>query len=189
MKTMNYALMSSLCALVIGVLLVVWPDVAVNYLVITIGVLFLLPGLLGLFTYIVSSREKKEYKRSFPIIALGSSCFGLWLMIMPTFFVSILMYILGVLLVLGGVSQLANFLSVRNIVHVPVVWYVLSSLILIAGLVVLINPFEAAAVPFALLGVSAIVYGGTDLIRLLFYRYRKEENVTDVKIIEEERDL
>ena len=50
MKSLNYALVSSLCALVIGILLVTWPDVAVSYLVITIGVLFLIPGLVGLFS-------------------------------------------------------------------------------------------------------------------------------------------
>lgn len=181
---MNYALMSGLCALIIGILLVVWPDAAVNYLVITIGVLFLLPGLLGLFGYFASSRQPDGMSRPFPIVALGSACFGLWLMIMPAFFVSILMYILGVLLVLGGVAQLSNFISVRNVVKVPVVWYIISVLVLIAGLVVLFNPFQAATVPFILLGVSAIVYGATDLIRLLFYRRKRSEKVTDVEIIE-----
>ena len=94
------------------------------------------------------------------------------------------MYILGVLLVLGGVTQLSNFISVRNVVKVPVVWYVISVLVLIAGLVVLFNPFQAATVPFIVLGVSAIVYGATDLIRLLFYRRKRNEKVTDVEIIE-----
>ena len=40
MKSLNYALVSSLCALVIGILLVVRPDIAVNYLIIAIGALF-----------------------------------------------------------------------------------------------------------------------------------------------------
>lgn len=183
---MNYALISSLCALIIGILLVVWPDAAVNYLVITIGVLFLLPGLVGLFAYFASSHKNKNGKAyPFPIVALGSSCFGLWLMVMPAFFVNILMYILGVLLVLGGVGQLVRFTSVRHVINVPVVWYAIPSLVLVAGLVVLFNPFEVATIPFILLGVSAIVYGGTDLIRLIFYRYRKNEVVTDVEIIDE----
>lgn len=185
MKTMNYALISSLCALIIGILLVVWPNAAVNYLVITIGVLFLLPGLLGIFAYIASSGKKgSEGNRSFPIVALGSSCFGLWLMVMPAFFVNILMYVLGVLLVLAGVSQLANFASVRKVINVPVVWYVISSLVLIIGLVVLFNPFQAVALPFILLGVSAIIYGTADLIRLLFYYSRKNSSGNDVQIIE-----
>lgn len=49
MKSLNYAAISSLCALAIGILLVVWPEAAIIYLVITVGVLFLLPGLFGLF--------------------------------------------------------------------------------------------------------------------------------------------
>ena len=44
MKTMNYSLVRIVCALIIGLVLVLWPDVAVQYLVITLGVLFLIPG-------------------------------------------------------------------------------------------------------------------------------------------------
>ena len=96
MKSLNYAAISSLCALAIGILLVVWPEAAIIYLVITVGVLFLLPGLFGLFSYYAASRHKDvEMRRSFLIVALGSTLLGFWLMIMPEFFVNILMYLLG----------------------------------------------------------------------------------------------
>lgn len=103
MKSLNYALVSSLCALVIGILLVTWPDVAVSYLVITIGVLFLIPGLVGLFSYLaLLNKSKADAPRPvFPIVALGSTLFGVWLIIMPSFFVGVLMYVLGILLVWG----------------------------------------------------------------------------------------
>ena len=52
MRNFNYYALSSICALIIGILLVVWPGEAVRYLVITIGVLFLLPGLIGVFGYL-----------------------------------------------------------------------------------------------------------------------------------------
>ena len=117
MKSLNYAAISSLCALAIGILLVVWHEAAIIYLVITVGVLFLLPGLFGLFSYYADSRHKDvEMRRSFTIVALGSTLLGFWLMIMPEFFVNILMYLLGALLVLGGLSQLINFISVRQAV-------------------------------------------------------------------------
>ena len=115
MKSLNYAAISSLCALAIGILLVVWPEAAIIYLVITVGVLFLLPGLFGLFSYYAASRHKDvEMRRSFPIVALGSTLLGFWLMIMPEFFVNILMYLLGALLVLGGLSQLINFICASS---------------------------------------------------------------------------
>ncbi len=107
-SSVSYAVMSSICALIVGLLLILWPDVAVNYLVITIGVLFLLPGIYGLFSYFAQAkkRERANLHVSFPVIALGSTLLGLWLVIMPEFFVSILMYVLGVLLVLGAESDL-----------------------------------------------------------------------------------
>ena len=190
MKSMNYAALSSICALIIGVLLVVWPDVAINYLVITIGALFLLPGMAGLFSYMSVARKQAEagIRISFPVIALGSTLFGFWLMITPSFFVNILMYVLGVLLVFGGLSQIMNFMTLRNYAHVPRGVCVIPVRILSAGIVVLFNPFEVATIPFIILGVSSIVYGATDLIRLLEFKKRmreQETSITDVTPIEE----
>lgn len=181
MKSLNYAVISSICALIIGIMLVVWPDVAVGYLVMSIGILFLLPGLLGLFSYFAYAkrRERQGVGTAFPVVALGSALFGLWLIVMPAFFIGILMYVLGALLVLAGLNQLAGFASVRSYMRVPVGMYVIPALVLVAGLVVLFNPFEAATVPFVLLGVSAIVYGLTDLLRLLRFR-RKQGEVIEV---------
>ncbi len=183
---MNNSVVSSLCALAIGVLLVSWPGDAVNYLIITIGVLFLLPGLLGLFTYFVSSRQSDPGLRMhFPIIALGSSLLGLWLMINPGFFVTILMYVLGILLVFAGLNLLMNFLYIRSIAKISWGIYIIPCLILVTGIIVLFNPFQAATVPFILLGVASIVYGATDFFRYLRYHHRKNKNITDVDIIEE----
>ena len=33
MKSMNYSLIRTICALVIGLVLVLWPDAAINYIV------------------------------------------------------------------------------------------------------------------------------------------------------------
>ena len=101
------------------------------------------------------------------------------------FFVNILMYLLGALLVLGVLSQLINFISVRQAVKVPLLFYLVSVLILASGVVILFNPFQAATVPFIVLGVTAIVYAVNDLIRLLFYHRKRNKNITDVTIIEE----
>ena len=178
---MNYSIIRCICALVIGVLLVAWPEAAILYLVITIGVLFLVPGLFSVFGYLI--RGKQDGSR-FPIAGLGSLLFGLWLMIMPAFFVGILMYVLGAVLVLAGISQIVNLSAARS-------WTVVPVLVLIAGIVVLFNPFTAAAVPFIILGVSSIVYGLSDLINIIRFRQKKEPGmpeIEDITPIEEIKD-
>lgn len=187
MRLFGYSVMCSLCALIMGILLVMWPEAAMIYLVITVGVLFLLPGLYGIFAYFASrSRAEDGSGRAFPIVALGSALLGLWLIVMPAFFVGILMYVLGALLVLGGIGQLMNFISVRKLTgSVPAIFYVIPVLLLLAGILILVNPFEAAKIPFIVLGASSIVYGLTDLFRIIRYRRKSNQVITDVEVIEE----
>ncbi|MDE5676496.1 HdeD family acid-resistance protein [Phocaeicola sp.] len=178
MKSMNYSIIRCICALTIGVLLVVWPEAAILYLVITIGVLFLVPGLISVFGYLVHGRQRRDM---FPIIGLGSLLFGLWLMIMPEFFVESLMYVLGAVLVLAGINQIVNLSAARNWTIVPFIFFVIPVLVLIAGLVVLFNPFEAATVPFIILGVSGIVYAIADLVNIIRFRTKKGSNVIEIE--------
>ena len=204
MRTINFAIVRSVFTLLIGILLVARPNVAVGYLVIVIGVLFMLPGMYGLFSYFFSSGKRSDGSPvNFPIAALGSTLLGMWLMVSPMFFVSILMYVLGVLLVMGGLSQVMSFVAVRRYASVPMAVFFIPVLILLAGLLVLFNPFEAASVPFVVLGVSAIIYALTDLARLVIYRRKvraamdemaavdpdkADDEVEDVVVIEEIKD-
>lgn len=171
---MNYSIIRCICALVIGVLLVAWPEAAILYLVITIGVLFLVPGLFSLSGYLI--RGKQDGSR-FPIAGLGSLLFGLWLMIMPAFFVGILMYVLGAVLVLAGISQIVNLSAARSWTVVPGGFFVIPVLVLIAGIIIL--------------GVSSIVYGLSDLINIIRFRQKKEPGmpeIEDITPIEEIKD-
>ena len=90
MKTMNYSLVRILFALVIGLVLVLWPNTAASYIVITIGVAFLIPGVISLFSFFGRKRSEHEPAPRFPIEGIGSLLFGLWLIVMPEFFADVL---------------------------------------------------------------------------------------------------
>lgn len=188
MKTMNYSLIRMLCALIIGLVLVLWPDAAANYIVITIGVLFLLPGLIVLFGYFgVRPREGKSLR--FPIEAVGSILFGLWLVAMPDFFADVLMFILGFILMLGGIQQVASLTVARRWMRVPAGFYVVPILILLAGLISLFNPTGARNTVFIILGVGSLVYAVSELVNWFKFSRRRPQNrplgdIEDAKIIE-----
>ena len=182
MKMMNYSIMRCVSAIAIGVLLMVWPETAIVYLVIAIGAMFFLPSLFTLVGYFVKGRQLGMY---FPIVSLGSLLFGLWLMVSPAFFVGILMYVLGVVLVFAGISQIAGLLGARSHASVSFGYYVMPILILFAGLVVLVNPFAAATIPFIILGISSTAYGISELINIYKFR-RKEEKLMKHEIVIED---
>ena len=80
MKGLSYSFLRAVCALVIGLVLVMFPNQAGDYFVITIGVIFLVPSLISIIGYYA---QNAEVRRRFPIEGIGSLLFGLWLVIMP----------------------------------------------------------------------------------------------------------
>lgn len=187
MKQMNYSLIRVVFALIIGLVLVIWPNTASDYLVITIGILFIIPGLIGMISYF--TRDKGTGNR-FPIAALGSFLFGLWLVIMPEFFANLLMYVLGVILVLGGAQQIYSVAVARRWTTVPFGFYVLPGLILIAGILILFNPVQVRNTAFLIIGITSIVYAATELINWFRFTNRKPKfpvrsEIEDVTIIED----
>ena len=175
MKHINYSLMRSICALVIGLVLVLFPAQAGEYLVLTIGIVFMVPSLITLIGYFA---QKPEGRFRFPVEALGSLLFGLWLVIMPGFFADLLTFVLGFVLMLGGVQQVASLMTARKWMPVPGGFYVMPVLILLAGLVSLFNPTGARSTVFVIIGIASLCYALGELLTWLkFGRKRPQEPV------------
>lgn len=172
MKSVDYSTLSGIFALILGLLLVIWPDIAINYLVITVGVLFLIPGLISLLGFFSRVYRKEGASGMFPVAGMGSVLFGLWLMIMPSFFVNILMYVLGFVLILGSIHQISSLTSARKWTTVPAGFYVMPVLIFMAGLVIVINPFTVASAAFMMLGIACMVFGLSQLFNGIRFRRR-----------------
>mgnify|MGYP001532488750 CR=1 FL=1 len=67
MRSINGAVLRSAFAMVLGFVLVLWPEAAITYLVITIGILFILPGLFAILSYFTRPKSENGEKPMFPI--------------------------------------------------------------------------------------------------------------------------
>ncbi len=174
MKKLNYSFIRIIFALIIGLILVVWPNAAIEYIIIAIGVVFIASGLITLLSYLGQS-SKKRSKYVFPLDGLGAFLLGLMLIIIPTFFANIFTYILGFILLLGGIQQVASLTSARRWIRVPVGFYVVPSLILLVGLLSLLNPIGVQETALIIIGLASIVYAISELINWFkFVRYRNK---------------
>ena len=104
MKGLSYSLLRAACALVIGLVLVLFPDQAAQYLVVTVGCVFLVPSFISIVAWFARPAAGRG---GFPLLGVGSFLFGLWLVIAPAFFADLLTYVLGFILLMGGVQQIA----------------------------------------------------------------------------------
>ena len=187
MRILQSAVFRAICAIVIGVLLIKFPDNTVKGITIAIGVLFLLSGIISCVTYYMAKRNVSEYKiydkegnivageqPTFPIVGLGSSILGLILALSPTAFVSALMYIIGAILILGAINQFMGLINGRRYGHVSLWYWVMPSLILLTGLYVMVKPMAPLAMAMLVLGWCTLLYGVVELINAFkFYRDKK----------------
>lgn len=171
MKRINNSVLRSAFAMILGFVLVLWPEAAITYLVIAIGICFIIPGIFSLLNYFTREKVEGEPSPMFPIDGAGSILFGAWLVVMPEFFVNILMYILGALLVIAGIQQIAMLVSARKWSIVPLGFYIMPALILLTGIMIIAYPFGAAANTFIIFGVASIFYGVIELIN--WYKFRQ----------------
>lgn len=194
MKGISNSFLRTICALIIGLVLVMFPNEAGDYFVITIGVIFLIPALLSIIGYFAMSAEER---RRLPIEGIGSLLFGLWLVIMPGFFADLLTFVLGFILVLGGVQQIASLSAARRWMPVRVGFYIIPVLILIAGLIALFNPTGVRSTAFIIIGISSLVYAASELLNWFKFTRRRPKapgtkdsssreinNIEDAEIVE-----
>ena len=137
MKLFQSSIFRALCAIVVGVLLLKYPQDGVTWLTVAIGVLFLISGIIAVIAYVNARKHAGEYtitdqqgriirggQPTFPIVGTGSIILGLILAATPGVFINGLMYILGAIMILGGINQLMNLVSARRLGSVPLGFWV-----------------------------------------------------------------
>ena len=183
--TMLQLCVRSLTTAAIGILLLALREQAMPFIVMCLGVLFMLPGIFTIALFLIPKFRRHGATGStavvVPIMAIGSLMLGLWLFLQPAFFVTVIMWVLGGLMVIMGGSQLLKLLMAKRHVKVTGLLFFLPTLILLTGIIVLLNPFEAASIPFMILGVGAIITALSDMINTLFLKFTKKPAEVETK--------
>ena len=184
-KLINYFMIRAISAIVLGALLILCHRNAIIFVVYAVGVFFIVPGLISLISYF-TSEEAKRPDAAFLFAGIGSLLFGVMLVAVPDFFVSVLMYLLGIILIVGAIEQIITLIRVRKMTDIPVAFYVIPLLILIAGILVLFNPFKTAATIFILIGITCLIYGIMECVHWLkFKRKNTNDTIVDAELLED----
>ena len=169
-------------SIILGVVLVSWPGAALKYIIMLIGLIFLLTGLIS---YVMTNREREVRSRYFdPFSGIGSLILGLLLLCLPSSFLSIFMFVFGFILVVAAIGQFVTLAAARQFGPVSFVSYLFPVLIFVAGIVILFDPFRSAEGVVILFGVTSIFYGVTDFINQYAIRKLRKKNEDKEKIVD-----
>ena len=202
MKVLQISAIRAIIVLVTGFLLVRYREETMTWMTITVGILFLLSGLVSCIAYYfekekvakkTAKAEQQEGQQeeenlkspSFPIAGVGSIALGIILAVMPNTFITWVVYILAALLILGAVNQFMNLARSRQYARVPVYMWLFPTVILAIAILLISKPIETAQLPLLVLGWAFMYYGVLEFILIIrMYLVRRSyEKAEDAKIV------
>ena len=171
MKTNKSFIFTYILTLIGGLLLAVFNSHAniFEFIIIIIGILFLIPGIFTIIGSILSIRLSDKRLQTLNWLALipsfGGVIFGSILMIMPNIFKNYLIITFGILLVVFGFIQLFNFLSGMRQLKISALYLIVPSLTLLCGAFILIlGPEKIESIVTLATGIVLICYSINGLI-------------------------
>lgn len=155
------ALIRGIIALLIGGLAVFVPNITLQSIVIYIGILILLGGLVSL---LFALRSKSPSGRNMLMTqAVFNLIIGILFVALPATMVKIFVIVLGLGFLFIGIFQLMGALNARHDYGWSWVYFIISVLMIIAGAVMLANPFNSAETILTFIGVLLLIYGIAEL--------------------------
>ncbi len=156
------SLIRGIIALIVGGLAIFVPDLTLKSVVIYFGILILLGGVVSIF-FAISSKNKAN--RDFLIIqSLFNLIIGLSFLIIPTKIVNIFIIIIGIGFLVIGIFQLIAAFNISRYFKWSWFFFITSMLTIIAGIIMLTNPFESAKVILIFIGILLLIYGLGELL-------------------------
>lgn len=169
-------LWSAILALIVGIVMVFFSDLALETVVLVIGILFIATGVFNLIIEL-NRKDEKGRKRVSPIGILataGTGILGILMVCTPHTMINLIIYLFAAAFILLGVYQICCLAFFYRPVTFPFWFFILPALLVITGVVIcIIGPSAVAQTMTLITGIALIVYAIAsfiDIAGLLAFR-------------------
>lgn len=190
MRLIQSEFFRAVCMIATGVLVVRYRQQTLTGITVIIGVMFFVSGLFSCASFLSNRRKMRQMPaetdtpsaRQLPsvpscVVGLGCMLFGIVLALMPATFLSFIEQILALLLIMGAISLMATLVAVNREAKIHWAYWILPTLILITGIIVIAKPLELLSAPLFVTGWCMVLYGVVDMLYMLkVYLYRRKVN-------------
>lgn len=165
---------NSIIAFVAGLILIIWPEIIKEYIVLIIGGLILSVGVASLIYYFIE-KEKGNISNILLLNAAVDSLFGLILLIFPKFFAGLVMFLFGIVLLLFGISRLVKLIQASKVLDLHWGLYLVPSFTTLAGVLLFFYPNRTGNLLFIIFGIILLAYSISDFVSMYIINKKTKE--------------
>lgn len=157
------ALISALMCIILGVILVVWPELTMHAACMVIGFVLAASGVNRLCGFIFG-KDNSMYSRINLITGIIVLLIGAWILFRPDAIIAMIPILVGIIVIIHGITDLQQTVTLCQNKYDK--WWVALILGLITigvGVLLIFNPFEAAGTLVIFIGIFLIYDGISDI--------------------------
>ena len=166
----GYGFVRAIIALLLGLFLVVFPDIAIKSIIQIIGGFAIASGIVSLVSYLRLNDEEKKYANSIIVNAIFSLLAGFILFFFPAFFAKLIIVVLGLLLAISGINQIRGLYLANKTTKLSPALFIMPVLITIGGILLMVNSMDITETMVLLFGIAIIVYAVSEILSTIFIK-------------------
>ena len=174
-KTTNSIIISSLLAIVLGLILLLFPKISIQTLGLIASCYIIIYGVILIYLDVQASRHNVPFEGM--LSGILSVILGVLLIFRPGSLSVLLTLLLGMWVIISGVNAIKMSLLVKTDNNIWILSLLLGLLDIIAGLVIIFNPFAATLSITMFIGIMIIAHSLITIIDMVILK-------KDVKNIE-----
>ena len=172
----------------LGIVLILWPGATMKTICYLLAAMLLALGVASLINYLRKDISGIIYRYDL-VVGLCAILGGILVIVKVDKLTDLIPAVLGFLVTMRGILKMQNSVDMLRLGHGT--WHVAFAMAIVnivAGIVLLMNPFEAAQILIMCIGIALVYSGITDLYVTISISRRLSKIKTEIVVAEEDSE-
>ena len=172
----------------LGIVLILWPGATMKTICYLLAAMLLALGVVSLINYLRKDISGIIYRYDL-VVGLCAILGGILVIVKVDKLTDLSPAVLGFLVTMSGIMKMQNSVDMLRLGHGT--WHVAFAMAIVnivAGIVLLMNPFEAAQILIMCLGIALVYSGITDLYVTISISRRLSQLKTEIVVAEDDSE-
>ena len=172
----------------LGIVLILWPGATMKTICYLLAAMLLAIGVVSLINYLRKDISGIIYRYDL-VVGLCAILGGILVIVKVDKLTDLIPAVLGFLVTMSGIMKMQNSVDMLRLGHGT--WHVAFAMAIVnigAGIVLLMNPFEAAQILSMCLGIALVYSGITDLYVTISISRRLSRLKTEIVVAEDDSE-